>query len=206
MKSSYILISVSLDRIKAQEFEVYIQEVKGAQYVSITLPKCKIKVVDDCPTYGFKTQRLNVSQSDGDIVINLSSQIAAVGKSITWKTEAVMPNSFFKTSGTAVVAQDRACSVIIPMIKTVQPITSEEFKIRIDFDENKGLITDVAADLMCTVVVSYDIRPASVEFQATTHQVHRKEAKVAIVDIVRSTNTNGPVEIIYELKDETMRL
>ena len=45
------VISVSIERIKATEFEVYIQEVKGAQYVSINLPKCKVKVVDDCQTY-----------------------------------------------------------------------------------------------------------------------------------------------------------
>ena len=47
------VIPIQLDMVKVQEFEVYIREVTGASYVSITLPKSKVKVVDDCPTYSF---------------------------------------------------------------------------------------------------------------------------------------------------------
>ena len=41
---------------------------------------------------------MKVNQSDGDIVISLSSQIAAVGKSIAWKSQSIMPNSEGKFS------------------------------------------------------------------------------------------------------------
>ena len=124
------------------------------------------------------------NQSQGDIIISLSSQIAAVGRSIAWMTETVMPKSQFKTQGVAVIEQD-GCSIRIQMGQSIQPITTEEFKIRIDLPENVGLLTDVVDKLICAVVVNYDIRPTAIEFQFDKQTIHRRDAKSVNIPICK---------------------
>ena len=199
-------IVVNLERIKATEFEVYIQEVKGAQYVSISQPKCKVKVVDDCPTYGFQQSRLEVKQSAGDIQVALASQISASGRSIAWKAQTVLPKSPFKLLGETLIEPDRNCSIKIPMPSKVMPITVEEFKVSIDLPENRGLITDVASALTCTCIVQYDLRPGVISFEKDQILVHRRDADSIRIPVIRMNSTKGDVTVVYELDDQQYSL
>lgn len=199
-------IVVNLERIKATEFEVYIQEVKGAQYVSITQPKCKVKVVDDCPTYGFQQPRIEVKQSVGDIQVPLSSQICASGRSIAWRTETVLPKSPFQLSGETLIEPDRNCSIRIPMPTRVMPITVEEFKVKIDLEQNRGLITDVQQALTCTCIVHYDVRPGVVAFKQQALTVQRRESDTISVVVTRTNSTKGDVTLVYQMGDDQFNL
>jgi len=79
------------------------------------------------------------------------------------------------------------------MGQSIQPITTEEFKIRIDLPENVGLLTDVVDKLICAVVVNYDISPTAIEFQFDKQTIHRREAKSVNIPICKgqgSTRTN----------------
>ena len=52
-EQSQAVIAMDIDMVKVKEYEVFIREVTGALFVSINNPKCKVKVVDDCPAYKF---------------------------------------------------------------------------------------------------------------------------------------------------------
>ena len=200
------VIPIILDTIKVQEFEVYIREVTGASYVSITLPKCKVKVVDDCPTYRFTESRVRINQSDGDIAIVLSSQIAAVGKAIAWKATPLLPASVFHVEGITVVDADGTASIRITMPTLPQDLSGEEFRVTVDLADNKGIVTDVAAELTCCVVVTYDIHPAAIMFETEKQTIHRRGNKSVQIPVIRTLNLKGDVMIVYQINNEMHNL
>ena len=63
----------------------------------------KVKVVDDCPSYQFTEKSANLDQSAGDVCLVLSSQIAAVGKQISWESTPLLPGSIWQSSGKTTV-------------------------------------------------------------------------------------------------------
>ena len=197
-------IVVELERIKATEFEVYIQEVKGAPYVSITQPKCKVKVVDDCPTYSFQHARFEAKQSEGDVLLHLTSPISAAGRKIFWSSESVLPKSPFQLTGETLIEPERTCAIKIKMPEKVMPITMEEFKVTIGLEQNKGLVAEKGTT--CTCIVRYDIRPGVVAFKAEAVTVQRKEADSISLTVVRENSVKGEVVMVYEIDDKEYAL
>ena len=138
--------------------------------------------------------------------IPLSSQISASGRSIAWKTETVLPKSPFQLSGETLIEPDRNFSIRIPMPTKVMPITVEEFKVKIDLDQNRGLVTDIVQALTCTCIVHYDLRPGVIEFKQDALTVQRRDADSINVSVTRTNSTKGDVTIVYQMGDETFSL
>ena len=96
-EQSQVVISMDIDMVKVKEYEVFIREVTGGPFVSINNPKCKVKVVDDCPAYKFTSADVQFRQSDGDVRLELTSPISAAGREIRWKAKTPVPG--YKLNG-----------------------------------------------------------------------------------------------------------
>ena len=59
----------------------------------------------------------------------------------------------------------------------IQPITTDEFKIRIGSPENVGLLTDAIDRTTCVVVVNYDFSPTAIKSQCRRPTIHCRDAK-----------------------------
>ena len=150
------MIPLRLSTVRVEEFEVYIREVTGAAYVSINLPKCKVKVVDDCPSYQFTEKSADLNQSQGDICLVLSSQIAAVGKQISWESSPLLPGSIWMSSGKTTVEADGTAAIRIKMPEMPQEMAGESFTVNIDLPENKGMIAiGENANTKCAIKPGY---------------------------------------------------
>ena len=183
--------------VKVKEYEVFIREVTGAPFVSINNPKCKVKVVDDCPAYKFTSPNVQFKQSDGDIKLKLTSPISAAGREITWKAKNPVPG--YKLSGKAKINADGTCEIAIDVPKDVQKIQSIDFDIAIDIPDNKGLISQTVDDLSCHVTVAHDVAKAKVDFVLPKQTVSRQSKPIVEIPVKRSKNLSGDMKIAYSV-------
>ena len=172
--------------VKVKEYEVFIREVSGAPFVSINNPKCKVKVVDDCPAYKFTSPNVQFKQSDGDIKLKLTSPISAAGREIVWKATSSVPG--YKLTGKAKINADGTCEIVIDVPKDVQKQRNVDFDIIIDVLENKGLICQSTPDLTCHVTIDHDVATALVDFVIPKQTVSRQSTRTVEIPVARSKN------------------